>query len=141
MGERLWKIGDQIVDVSRRGLIMGVLNVTPDSFSDGGDYFGHQTAVQHGLDMAGAGADIIDIGGESTRPRAKPVTADEELRRIGPVIAELHSRTEVMLSIDTSKATVAEAAMEAGAVLVNDITGGRGDAEMLQLVARRGVGF
>jgi dihydropteroate synthase len=141
MGERLWKIGDQIADLSHRGLIMGVLNVTPDSFSDGGAHFAHEKAIQHGLDMAAAGADIIDVGGESTRPRAEPVSLEEELRRVEPVIAELHSKTEVILSIDTSKAAVAEAAIDAGAVMVNDVTGGRGDAKMLQLVAERGVSF
>ena len=141
MGERLWKIGERVVDLSRRGLIMGVLNVTPDSFSNGGEHFAHQKGVEHGLEMAGAGADIIDIGGESTRPRAEPVSLGEELRRVGPVIEQLRARTKVMISIDTSKAAVAEAAIDAGASLVNDVTGGRGDSEMLQLVARRGVGF
>src|SRR5437762_2659994 len=126
MGERRWKIGDQIADLSHRGLIMGVLNVTPDSFSDGGEHFAHEKAIQHGLDMAEAGADNIDVGGESSRPRAEPVSLEEELRRVGPVIAELHSKTEVILSIDTSKAAVAEAAIDAGAVIVNDVTGGRG---------------
>jgi dihydropteroate synthase len=141
MGERLWKIGDQIVDLSERGMIMGVLNVTPDSFSDGGEYFDPDTAVQHGVAMTEAGAEIIDVGGESTRPRAEPVSSKEELRRVIPVIEQLRKRTEVIISIDTSKAEVAEAAIDAGATIVNDVTGGRNDKSMLRLVARQGTGF
>lgn len=141
MGERLWKIGSRIVDFSRRGLIMGVLNVTPDSFSDGGKYFAANKAVQHGLDMANAGADIIDVGGESTRPRAEPVSAKDELGRVLPVIEELRARTDKIISIDTSKTSVAEAAIDAGAQIVNDVTGGRGDVAMMKLVQRRRVGF
>ena len=141
MGERLWKIGERIVDLSRRGLIMGVLNVTPDSFSDADQYFETEQAVQHGLEMAETGADVIDIGGESTRPRAEPVRPEEELRRVLPVIEQLRRRSEVMISIDTSKAVVADAAVNAGASIVNDVTGGRGDREMLRLVGQRGVGF
>jgi dihydropteroate synthase len=141
MGERLWKIADRTIDLSRRGLIMGVLNVTPDSFSDGGEFFSNSKAVEHGLEMAGSGADIIDVGGESTRPRAERVTAKEELARVLPVIQQIRSRSDVMISIDTSKATVAEAAIDAGAAIVNDVTGGRADSGMLQLIAARGVGF
>jgi dihydropteroate synthase len=141
MGERLWKIGDRIVDLSQRGMIMGVLNVTPDSFSDGGEYFAPEKAVQHGLAMAKAGAEIIDVGGESTRPRAQAVSAEEELRRVLPVVQQLRQKTEAIISIDTSKVEVAEAAIDAGAKIVNDVTGGRNDKSMLQLVARREVGF
>jgi dihydropteroate synthase len=141
MHQRLWKIGERTVDLSRRGLIMGVLNVTPDSFSDGGEYFEADKAVQHGLDMAEAGADIIDVGGESTRPRAEPVTSEEELQRVLPVIEHLRHKTSVIISIDTSKAAVAEAAVKAGAAIVNDVTGGRGDEAMLQLVAKLRVAF
>src|SRR6478736_1943914 len=104
MGERLWKIGERVVDVSCRGLIMGVCNVTPDSFSDGGEHFAADKAVQHALDMVADGADVIDIGGESTRPRAEPVSAEEELRRVIPVIKELRTKSDVPISIDTSKA-------------------------------------
>jgi dihydropteroate synthase len=129
MGERLWKIGDQTVDLSRHGWIMGVLNVTPDSFSDGGEYFALEKAVEHGLKMAEAGADVIDIGGESTRPRSEPVSPEEELRRVIEVIRQLHAQTDVVISIDTSKAGVARAAIDSGAAIVNDVTGGRGDAE------------
>src|ERR1043166_10189846 len=112
MGERLWKIGERTVDLSRRGWIMGVLNVTPDSFSDGGNYFTSKKAIEHGLKMAGAGADVIDVGGESTRPRAEPVSPDEELRRVIEVIRQLRARTDVPISIDTSKTQVAEAAID-----------------------------
>src|SRR3981081_1894238 len=96
MRERLWKIGDRIVDLSQRGMIMGVLNVTPDSFSDGSEYFTPEKAVQHGVAMAEAGAEIIDIGGESTRPRAQPVGAEEELRRVLPVVQQLRKKTEAI---------------------------------------------
>ena len=141
MGGRQWKIGDRVVDLSRRGWIMGVLNVTPDSFSDGGDFFAPEKAVEHGLKMAQAGADVIDVGGESTRPRAEPVSPEEELRRVIDVIKQLRARSDVVISIDTSKAAVAEAAIDTGASIVNDVTGGRADAAMMKLVAKRGVGF
>ena len=141
MGERLWKIGDRVVDFSSHGWIMGVLNVTPDSFSDGGNFFAPEKAVEHGLKMAKAGADVIDVGGESTRPRADPVSPEEELRRVIDVIKQLRSRSDVVISIDTSKAAVAEAAIDGGASIVNDVTGGRGDAAMLKLVAQRRVGL
>src|SRR5437868_4251716 len=141
MGERLWKIGEQTFDLSQRGLIMGVLNVTPDSFSDGGDYFVTEKAVDHALNMAQEGAEVIDIGGESTRPRATPVSAKEELHRIVPVIEQLRKQSAVTISVDTSKAQVADAAIDAGATIVNDVTGGCGDTEMLPLVSRRAVGL
>jgi dihydropteroate synthase len=141
MGGRLWKIAGRKLDLSRRGMIMGVLNVTPDSFSDGGEHFSTDEAVAHGLEMAADGAQIIDVGGESTRPGAEPVTAEEEAARIMPVIEELRHKTDILISIDTSKAMVASAALEAGASIVNDVTGGRGDAEMMPLVARHGAGF
>src|SRR5437867_8892485 len=135
MRGRLWKIGDRIFDLSRQGLIMGVLNVTPDSFSDGVKFFAAEKAIEHGLTMAADGADIIDVGGESTRPGAEPIAADEELRRVIPVIEKLRAKIEVPISIDTSKSDVARAAIRAGASIVNDITGGRGDEAMLPLVA------
>ena len=122
MRGRLWKIGDRIFDLSREGLIMGVLNVTPDSFSDGGEFFEVHRAVEHGLRMAGEGAHIVDVGGESTRPKAEAVTAEEELRRVIPVIEQLRKKSEVIISIDTSKAEVARAAVRAGASIVNDVT-------------------
>ena len=123
MRGRLWKIGDRIFDLSRHGLIMGVLNVTPDSFSDGGEFFAVDRAVEHGLRMAAEGAHIVDVGGESTRPGAEAVTAEEELRRVIPVIEQLRRKSEVIISIDTSKAEVARAAVRAGASIVNDVTG------------------
>jgi dihydropteroate synthase len=141
MGDCVWKIADRTVDLSRRGIIMGVLNVTPDSFSDGGEFFSPENAVQHGSKMVEAGADIIDVGGESTRPRAEPVSPEEELRRVIPVIERLRRKSNVIISIDTSKAAVAEAAIDAGVHVVNDVTGGRGDGAMMQLIARHGVGF
>jgi dihydropteroate synthase len=130
-----WKVDGQVIDLSRRGMIMGVLNVTPDSFSDGGEFFAIEAAVRHGLAMAQSGADIIDIGGESTRPGAEPVSPNEELDRVLPVVQALAKSTPVHLSIDTSKAVVARAALAAGAVIINDVTGGRGDPEMWTLAA------
>ncbi len=141
MRERLWKIGERVFDVSRHGLIMGVLNVTPDSFSDGGEFLTVDKATERGLQMAAEGADIIDVGGESARPGAEPVTADEELRRVIPVIENLRRKLDVPISIDTSKAKVACAAIEAGALIVNDVTGGRGDDKMLPLVAETKSAF
>lgn len=137
MTKRAWKIGDQIVDLSGRGMIMGVLNVTPDSFSDGGEFFGTEAAVARGIQIAAEGADIIDIGGESTRPGAEPVSAKEELNRVIPVIKQLRARIDIMISIDTSKSEVAGAALNAGALIINDVTAGRGDEKMLPLAATR----
>ena len=166
MVERPWKIAGRVVDPSRRGMIMGVLNVTPDSFSDGGEFFSVEKAVEHGLRMAAEGAQIVDVGGESTRPGAEPVSIDEELRRVIPVIKKLRGKAnfigqhphlnplpegeadasapgegEKFISIDTSKCEVAAAALDAGASIVNDVTGGRGDRDMMSLVAKRNAGF
>ncbi|HMF45805.1 MAG TPA: dihydropteroate synthase [Candidatus Udaeobacter sp.] len=141
MRERIWKIGERLFDVSRHGLMMGVLNVTPDSFSDGGEFFTPTKATERGLQMAAQGAHIIDIGGESTHPGSQPVTAEEELRRVIPVIEKLRVKLEVPISIDTSKAEVASAAIKAGASIVNDVTGGRGDDQMLPLVAETRSAF
>ena len=120
---------------------MGVLNVTPDSFSDGGKFFELEKAIEHGVKMAAEGADVIDVGGESTRPGAEPVAAGEELRRAIPVIERLRAKIDVPISIDTSKAEVARAAIHAGASIVNDITGGRGDQGMLPLIAETKSAF
>jgi dihydropteroate synthase len=141
MRGRLWKIGDRVFDLSRQGLIMGVLNVTPDSFSDGGNFFDRECAIQQGLRMAAEGAHIIDVGGESTRPGADAVAAPEELGRVIPVIERLRRESEVIISIDTSKAQVARAAVDAGASIVNDVTGGRGDEEMMSLIAETKSAF
>src|SRR5215469_4615560 len=135
MRERIWKIGKRVFDVSRHGLIMGVLNVTPDSFSDGGDFLAADRATERGLQMAAEGAHIIDVGGESTHPGSQPVAVEEELRRVLPVIENLCRKLDIPISIDTSKADVARAAIQAGASIVNDVTGGHGDDEMLPLVA------
>ena len=120
---------------------MGVLNVTPDSFSDGGRFFAVEKAIEHGVRLAAEGADIIDIGGESTRPGAEPVAAGEELRRVIPVIEKLRANIDVPVSIDTSKAELARAAIHAGASVVNDVTGGRGDEGMLPLIAETKSAF
>ncbi len=132
-----WKVDGNVIDLTSRGMIMGVLNVTPDSFSDGGEFLATEAALEHGIAMTQNGADIIDIGGESTRPGAEPVPPDEELERVLPVIQGLAQSAQVRLSIDTAKATVARAALDAGAVIINDVTGGRGDAEMFALAAEK----
>jgi dihydropteroate synthase len=119
---------------------MGVLNVTPDSFSDAGNFLESETAIAHALRMESEGAEIIDIGGESTRPGAEPVEAEEELRRIMPVIEGLRERTQVVISIDTSKAVVAEAAIELGAEIINDVTALRGDPRMPEVARKSGAG-
>ena len=141
MGATLWKIAGRVVDLSRHGMIMGVLNVTPDSFSDGGKFFAAEKAVEHGLKMTVDGAHIIDVGGESTRPGAEAIAAEEELRRVIPVIEKLRAKIDIFISIDTSKAAVARAAIEVGASIVNDVTGGRGDTEMMPLVAKSQAAF
>ena len=137
MTKRGWKIGDRIVNLSGRGMIMGVLNVTPDSFSDAGDFFDRETAVARGIQIAAEGADILDIGGESTRPGAESVSAEQELQRVIPVIEKLRGKIDIPISIDTSKAEVADGALHAGASIINDVSGGRADEEMLPLAAKR----
>jgi dihydropteroate synthase len=119
---------------------MGVLNVTPDSFSDGGRWLDPGAAVAHGLAMTGEGADFVDVGGESTRPGAAPVSPEEELRRVLPVVEALADRG-VMVSVDTMRASVAERALAAGAVIVNDVSGGRADEQMPAVLARTGAPF
>ncbi len=124
----------------REPVVMGIVNVTPDSFSDGGRYLDVQAAVAHGLELQAAGAAILDIGGESTRPGAEPVSESEELRRVVPVIDGLRAAgLEARISIDTSKAVVAQAAIEAGADIVNDVTALRGDPAMVDVVAGHDV--
>jgi dihydropteroate synthase len=137
MTNRPWKIGERIVDLSTKGMIIGVLNVTPDSFSDGGEFFDLEAAVDRGAQIAAEGADIIDIGGESTRPGAELVSPEEELRRVIPVIEKLRAKIDIAISIDTSKSEVACAALDAGASIINDVTAGKGDEKMLPLVATR----
>lgn len=123
LGERTW--------------IMGVLNITPDSFSDGGLFLDHKKAVEHGLKLAKEGADIIDIGGESSRPGSDPISLTEELDRVIPVITELKQKTDVLISIDTMKAGVAENALDAGADIINDISALRVDPDLAYLAAER----
>jgi dihydropteroate synthase len=129
--------------VSASFCLMGIVNVTPDSFSDGGRFLQAEAAIEHGLQLIDEGAEIVDVGGESTRPGAEPVSAAEELRRVRPVIEGITAadggRTRAQISIDTSKASVARAALEAGATLVNDVTALRGDPQMAALVAESGA--
>lgn len=124
---------------NKKTLVMGVLNVTPDSFSDGGRFFDREKAATHALSMARDGADIIDIGGESTRPGSKEVSAEEELSRVLPVIEGVAKKLKIPISIDTRKAKVAEAALKAGASIVNDVSGLHGDSAMASVAARYGA--
>jgi len=125
---------------SDRCLVMGVVNVTPDSFSDGGQWYGAEAAIGHGLELLEQGADIVDVGGESTRPGAQRIEAEEELRRVGPVVTEL-VKAGVPVSIDTMRARVASFALDAGARLVNDVSGGLADPDMPRLVAAAGASY
>jgi dihydropteroate synthase len=134
-----WKVFDRSIDFSRRALLMGVLNMTPDSFSDGGRWESAQEAIAVGLAMAAEGADILDVGGESSRPGATPVSCREELRRILPVIEALASQSGALVSVDTCKPEVASEAIRLGACVVNDITGLRQPA-MRRLVRETGAG-
>jgi dihydropteroate synthase len=136
------RIGRRLVCLGRRTLVMGVLNVTPDSFSDGGRYFSFQKAVQHGVELAKAGADWIDVGGESTRPGSAKVPVEEELRRVVPVIRALHSKIpSVPISIDTTKAEVAEEAVRAGATILNDVSGLQLDPQLAHVARRHRTGL
>jgi dihydropteroate synthase len=137
----IWKIRDREIDLSRRARVMGIINATPDSFSDGGSFLDPQAALAHGLQMVAEGAEILDIGGESTRPGAQSVEADEEIRRVLPIIQALRRESQVLLSIDTSKASVARAALDAGADIINDVTGLRGDPDMPTLAASSKAGI
>ncbi len=135
----MWRIScrGRSLELGTRSVIMGILNVTPDSFSDGGHWTDPERAVARALHMLEEGADIIDIGGESTRPGYEPVPADEEMRRVLPVIAALRrAAPDAIISVDTQKAAVAEAALGAGADMINDIWGLQGDPEMVQVAAR-----
>jgi dihydropteroate synthase len=125
----------------RPALVMGVVNVTPDSFSDGGKYFDTNAAIAHALELVAQGAEILDVGGESTRPGAKPVNEAEELRRVIPVIEKLAAKVEIPLSIDTMKPSVAHAALQAGASIVNDVAANRDDDAMWRVVAECQAGY
>jgi dihydropteroate synthase len=136
----IWNFKRRSLDLTRRGVIMGVLNVTPDSFSDAGSFLDAKAAVAHALRMESEGAEIIDIGGESTRPGAEAVEPEEELRRIVPVVEGLRARSQVIISIDTSKAIVAEAALGLGADIINDVTALLGDPRMPEVAAKSQAG-
>ncbi len=136
----IWKTRRGSLDLSRRARVMGILNVTPDSFSDGGRHADPAAALEHARGLISQGADIIDIGGESTRPGAQPVSADEETARTVPVIAALRGEWDGLISIDTMKSAVAAAALDAGADIVNDVSGLRADPAMSALCAAAGCG-
>ena len=137
----IWKTPRHCFDLTHRGLIMGVLNVTPDSFSDGGRFLALENAVARARVMEVEGADIIDIGGESTRPGAQAVPAEEELRRVIPVVRAVREQTRCAISVDTMKAAVAAAALEAGADIINDVSGLHADPDMAAVAARTGAGL
>jgi len=137
---RIWRFVSGQLDLTARTAVMGILNVTPDSFSDGGLYIGIKEAVAHALRMQAEGADILDIGAQSTRPGHAPVGPDEEWARLGPVLRELRSRTHLPLSVDTYDPQVACAALEAGADILNDVSGSLHNG-FLALAARTGAGL
>jgi len=136
----IWKTRRETLDLSRRARVMGILNVTPDSFSDGGSHFGIEAALAHAREMIAQGVDIIDVGGESTRPGSLPVPANEETMRTAPVIRALRAEWDGLISIDTSKAAVAKAAIESGADIVNDVSGLRVDSHMADVCAESHCG-
>ena len=133
-----WKLPGRVLDCDERTLVMGVLNVTPDSFSDGGRFFDPEDAVKQALRMVEDGADLVDVGGESTRPGSDPVSVEEERRRVVPIVERLAEELDTPISIDTRKAEVAAAAVEAAATIVNDVTAG-GDPEMFDVVRESGA--
>jgi dihydropteroate synthase len=133
------RLGSQTLQLGERTLLMGVLNVTPDSFSEGGRFFDFGSAILQAEDLITDGADILDIGGESTKPYADPVSLDEELQRVIPVIEQIRGVSDIPISIDTSKAEVARQALAAGADIINDVTALRGDPEMVKLAASSGA--
>ncbi len=134
-----WQIGDRVFLWGQRTYLMGVLNVTPDSFSDGGDFHNLDAALKQAQEMAAEGADLIDIGGQSTRPGAKEISLAEELERVIPVVEQLHRQLSIPISVDTTRTAVAEAAVAAGASIINDISGGTFDPQMLSVVAKLGI--
>src|SRR5262245_55350387 len=131
-----WHIADRVLQLAPRPLVMGIVNVTPDSFSDGGQWLRADAAVAHALKLVEEGADLVDIGGESTRPGAEPITLEEELRRVVPVVEALAGKMRVPISIDTSKAEVARQCLERGAQIINDVTALTGDPAMVDVAAR-----
>jgi len=137
--EYIFQVNGKEFTLGPKTWIMGVLNVTPDSFSDGGQYLDKDKAVKRGLRLIEEGSDIIDIGGESTRPGSEPIPAEEEIRRVIPVIKSLREKTEALISVDTTKSEVARAALDAGADIINDISSLRFDPGMAPLAAEKGV--
>ena len=133
------KLRSGTLTLGKRTLVMGVLNVTPDSFSDGGKFFDAKRAVQHALAIESDGADIVDVGAESTRPGSEEISVAEELKRLLPVLERLRGKLKIPISVDTQKATVAEMALGAGAEIVNDISGLRTDPELARVAARHGA--
>ncbi len=136
----VWDFAGHRFEITTRPLVMGIVNVTPDSFSDGGHFFDPSAAVDHALKLVTEGADLLDVGGESTRPGAEPVSLDEEWRRVVPVVRELAKRTAKLISVDTSKAKIAEQCLSEGAAIINDVTGLLGDANMPSVAAKSGAG-
>lgn len=136
----IWRAGPYVLDCRARTLVMGIVNVTPDSFSDGGRFFDPEVAVGKGIEMVRDGADIVDVGGESTRPGSDPVSVEDEQARVLPVIKRLAAEVEVPISVDTRKHEVAEAAVDVGATIVNDVTAGS-DPDMFRVVRERDVGM
>jgi dihydropteroate synthase len=141
METHFWKLARRALPYGERTLVMGILNVTPDSFSDGGEFFDTGRAVERAEQMVAQGADILDVGGESTRPGGARVSVDEEIRRVVPVLSALAGRIAVPISVDTTKASVARAALDAGAEVVNDISGLRFDPGLADEVARARAGL
>jgi dihydropteroate synthase len=137
----VWRAGAHVLHCGSRTHVMGILNVTPDSFSDGGRHFDPESAVAAGIDMVRDGADLLDVGGESTRPGAEEVAIDVEIDRVVPVIKRLAAEVDVPVSVDTRKHHVAQAAVEAGASIVNDVTAGEFDSGMLETVRDSAAGF
>ena len=133
------KLNSQTLVLGERTLVMGVLNVTPDSFSDGGKFFDSQRAIEHAVQMEKAGADLLDLGAESTRPGSEGISTEEELKRLLPVLGGLQRLLKIPISIDTQKAEVAESALDAGAQIINDISGLKSDPRIADLAARRRV--
>ncbi|NLB54869.1 MAG: dihydropteroate synthase [Lentisphaerae bacterium] len=138
--KKLWRCRNKTLELESRPILMGVLNVTPDSFSDFGRYFGAKPALERALEIKELGADIIDIGGESSRPGSEPVPVAEEIARVVPLIEKLVADDDIVISVDTSKVGVAKKVLEAGAHIINDITAFRSDPEMGELVAKYGAG-
>ncbi len=136
-----WRTASGELELGGRTRLMGVVNVTPDSFSDGGLYLDPEAAVRHGIELAEAGADVLDVGGESTRPGSGPVAAGGEIDRVVPVIKRLAAEVDSPVSVDTRKAEVAAAALDAGAAIVNDVSAGRDDSRMFEVVRDSGAGL